>query len=191
MSDWLRENPAEIDRQKIILLLSERDGYRCTYPDCDLPLEEDPFSRHVVTIDHIYPQAKCRADGWTYEEIWDISNLQLQGKVCNAKKSDRTYDANGMLSRRGPVRAVKTPRPDWCDLCDSGRLLYPGEECPDCGSGPQPSAFPAVFQKRPKECSHGWVNLSDHCWMCVIGHVDRCPASVGAFGGLDTSPGIV
>jgi hypothetical protein len=172
----------ELDRQKLILVLSERDGYFCMYPDCVLPFDPNGDSRYSVSIDHIYPQAKCRLDGWSYEEIWAIENLQLMHKICNAKKSDRTYDASGMLSRKGPVRVIKAARPDWCDLCDSGRLLYPGEFCPDCESGAQPSAFPAVFQKSPKDCSHGWTDPTDHCWMCVIGHVDRCPATVTAFG---------
>src|SRR5665811_1878105 len=82
-------------------------------------------------------QAKCRIDGWSNEDTWAIENLQLMHKICNAKKSDRTYDASGMLSRKGPVRVIKAARPDWCDLCDSGRLLYPGEFCPDCESGAQ------------------------------------------------------
>ena len=169
-------------REEIVDALIERDGLRCTYPDCNEPFDPEMDRRHSITIDHIYPQSKARADGWTYEEIWNIDNLQLQGKICNAKKSDRVYDEKGMLPHRGRVRVTKGPRPAYCELCDSGRLLYPGETCPECNSGPQPSTFPSTLQKTPKECSHGWVNPTDHCWMCVVGHVDRCPAAVSAFG---------
>lgn len=171
-----------VDREAIVLELSYRDGWKCMYPGCEIEFDTDPDARHSITIDHVYPQAKAREAGWTYEMIWATANLQLMGKICNAKKSDRVYDENGMLPRRGRERTVKGQRPEWCEMCESGRLLYPGEECPECFSGPQPRAFPATLQKTPKECSHGWTNSGDHCWMCVVGFVERCPASATVFG---------
>jgi len=160
------------DRQLAIAALIERDGNKCQYPGCRLPFDENPDSRYGLSLDHIYPQVKANADGWTYEEIWALDNLQLMHRVCNARKSDLTYDENGELPKRGRVRSAKLPRPEWCEMCDSGRLLYPGEFCPECESGPQPAAWPAVLQKAPKECDHSTY----HCWMCVIGHVPRISA---------------
>lgn len=166
------EGRIHFDRQAAIAALKERDGDKCQYPGCRLPFDPDPDSRYGLSLDHIYPQVKAKAEGWTFEEIWDLENLQLMHRVCNARKSDLTYDEQGNLPSRHRERAIKMPRPEWCEMCDSGRLLYPGEECPECFSGPQPSAWPAVLQKTPKECDHSTY----HCWMCVIGHVQRISA---------------
>lgn len=160
-----------LDRQFIIEQLISRDGLVCQYPGCDQPLVYDETSRHYVTIDHKFPQGKAREAGWTFEEIWDLSNLQLMGRACNSKKSDRTYDDDGMLTpTRTHTKVVKSERPEQCETCGSGRLLLLGEICDVCGSGPQPSMAPRSTQKLPKECSHAGY---DHCWMCWIGFVER------------------
>jgi hypothetical protein len=163
------EDKMMVDKEATILELIERDGYTCRYPIdvgvfCDKPFDDGEDGRHSVTIDHIYPQARAKADGWTFEQIWDLSNLQLMGKICNAKKSDLLYNEDGTLPSRGRVRTIKLPRPENCDLCLNGRLLFPDEFCELCGSDAQPKAFPTSLQKTPKECDHSTY----HCWMCVI-----------------------
>lgn len=169
-----------MDRVAIISALIERDGDRCMYPGCDKPFDD---GAHEMTIDHIYPQSKAYADGWTYEQVNDISNLQLMGKRCNAVKGDLVYNPDGTLPEipRRERAADKSSRAMVCNLCESGRLLFEGEQCELCGSGPQPASFPKYAQRAPKDCSHGWVDPADHCWMCVIGHVERKPAFQTAF----------
>lgn len=157
-----------LSRQEIIELLAERDGYVCMFPGCTEPLTD--YGKHTVTLDHIYPQMRAKADGWTMEQINDLSNLQLMGKNCNARKGHLIPDENGVL----PVKPVeikipKHERPVVCETCFAGRILLPGEECYDCGSGPQPAAAPASLQRKPKECDHSTY----HCWLCFLGHVPR------------------
>lgn len=153
--------PRLLNRQDTIAALTERDGYRCTFPGCVLPFDS---GTHSVTIDHIYPQSRGRAEGWTEEQINDLSNLQLQGKKCNAKKGHLVYNEDGTLPIKvADKAAAKVDRPEICDTCYSGRLLFPGEECYDCGSGPQPAKWPRSLQRRPKECDHSTY----HCFMCV------------------------
>lgn len=158
-----------LSRQEIIELLTERDGYVCMFPNCTEPLAEG--GKHMVTLDHIYPQAKAKTDGWTNEQINDVDNLQLMGKNCNARKGHLLYDENGNLPvKKVDIKIPKAQRPAVCETCFSGRILLPGEECFDCGSGPQPAGAPKATQKTPKECSHAGY---DHCWMCYLGFVER------------------
>jgi hypothetical protein len=164
-----QEGRIYFDRDAAIEALIERDGYKCQFPGCRLPFDPDPESRYGRSLDHIYPQVRAKADGWTFEQIWGLDNLQLMHRVCNSRKSDLTYDEDGNLPISNRTRAVKGPRPEFCLLCENGRALYPGEECPECFSGPQPAAWPAVLQKTPKQCDHSTY----HCWLCVIGHVPR------------------
>jgi molybdenum cofactor biosynthesis enzyme MoaA len=159
----------DIDRDAIIMQLTDRDGYKCTYPGCEEPFDPVPDSRHHVTVDHIYPQAKAYADGWTFDQVWDLSNLQLMGRVCNAKKSDRVYDEQGELGSRGRIRSVKVKRPIVCETCNSGRALSKGEVCEDCGSVPQPLTAPKFLQRSVKECDHD----TTHCWMCYLDMIPR------------------
>lgn len=163
------ENKMMVDKEATILELIERDGYRCMYPVsatefCDKPFDTDENGRHSVTIDHIYPQARAKVDGWSFEEIWDLTNLQLMGKICNAKKSDLIYNEDGTLPSRGRERTIKLPRPENCDLCLNGRLLFPDEVCELCGSDAQPKAWPTSLQREPKKCDHSTY----HCWMCLV-----------------------
>lgn len=151
--------------------LKDRDGNQCMFPGCDRPLD-DP--KDINTLDHIYPQFLAKRDGWTREETDDISNLQLMHKTCNAIKGHQLPDENGEF--RVPVREPKVqkgPRPELCDLCESGRALQMDETCPDCGSEAQPKRWPGVLQRKPKECDHSTF----HCWMCVVHQPDlRVPA---------------
>jgi hypothetical protein len=171
-----------LDKEGTLLELMERDGYRCMFPGCTQDFDSDPNDKHSISLDHIYPQVRAKADGWTYEEINDISNLQLMGRSCNAKKGDLVYNEDGTLPFVAHTRSIKLPRPEDCDNCMNGRLLLEYEICEYCGSDPQPRSFPKYAQKTPKECSHGWTNPQDHCWMCVAGHAERAPASRTVFG---------
>lgn len=163
------EDRVLVDKARTIEELTERDGYRCMYPIdigkfCDRPFDTEEDGRHSVTIDHIYPQAKAKADGWTFEQIWDLSNLQLMGKLCNAKKSDLLYLEDGTLESRGRTKATKMPRPENCDLCMNGRLLLPDEICELCYSEAQPKSWPRSLQREPKQCDHSTY----HCWVCLV-----------------------
>ena len=173
-----------LDREGTIIELIDRDGYVCKFPGCELPFDEDVDGKHSLSLDHIYPQRRAYEDGWTYEEVNALKNLQLMGRSCNAKKGDALYLPDGTLDLVIVVRPVKLPRPENCDECMNGRLLLAQEICEYCGSDPQPRSFPKYAQKAPKDCSHGWTNPQDHCWMCVVGHVERAPASRTVFGVL-------
>lgn len=162
------------DRQAVVDDLIRRDGNVCQYPGCDKTFSAD----NPPTIDHWFPQVWCRAQGWSYEEIWSIDNLKLMCKPCNAKKGNILPNDDGTLPERVTrTRANKSERPITCNLCESGRLLFDGEVCELCGSGPQPAAAPAYTQKKPQDCSHGWIE-NDHCWMCWTGLVERKPATL-------------
>jgi hypothetical protein len=158
------ESSFVFDREQTIAALIDRDGYKCQYPGCRLPFDPDPESRYGRSLDHIYPQVKAKADGWTFEQIWSLDNLQLMHRICNSRKSDLTYDENGNLPLLGRQKTARVPRPEWCALCENGRALYPGEECPECFSGPQPTNWPATLQRSPKDCDHSTY----HCWFCTV-----------------------
>lgn len=170
----------EVDRKSIVVKLKDRDGFVCRYPGCTLPLDETLNSRHSPTIDHKFPQAKARELGWTYEQIWDMDNLQLMGRTCNSKKSDRIYNADGTLPG-GPdrVKVIKSERPVQCETCGSGRLLLEDEVCVDCGSGPQPVTAPKYLQRPVKECDHD----DFYCWMCFLDLIPRRSALSRIIGG--------
>lgn len=156
-------------REEIILAIESRDGLNCFL--CKKPFSKDANNDlFEVTIDHWYPQSIGFAQGWSYEQVNDLSNLRKAHRPCNALKGDLIPNDDGTLPKR-PVkeRSIKGPRPPSCDTCMNGRILLLGEFCPDCNSGPQPRAFPKTLQKIPKECDHS----SFHCWMCVIGHIPR------------------
>jgi hypothetical protein len=156
-------------REDIILAIEARDGLDCFL--CKKPFSKDVNSEwHEVTIDHWYPQSVAYAEGWTYEQVNDLSNLRKAHRPCNTQKSDIVPNPDGTLPERPKKdRTIRVPRPVSCDTCMNGRILLLGELCPDCNSGPQPAAFPKTLQKRPKECDHSKF----HCWMCVIGHIPR------------------
>lgn len=172
------ETELSIERGTIIELLLERDGDRCQYPSCDRPFADAPFEDGLyATIDHWMPQWFCKEQGWTFEEMWDLDNLKLMHRVCNAKKGDLIPNDDGTLPDKVPSARVlraraKAARPALCDTCINGRLLLPSETCPDCGSEAQPKTAPRTLQVKPKECDHD----KTHCWMCFIGHVPRVSA---------------
>jgi hypothetical protein len=161
------ETKRELSRAERIEIISKRDGVLCFYPECrkEFKSEED------ITFDHWWP----RSHGGT----WDIENLRLMHKRCNALKGDRLPLADGTLPplRRelnsGQRRAVKrAQRIDVCGRCMAGRSLGPDDTCEACGSGPMPRHFPQWRKMRSNECDHDlfW------CWACCIGIAERKPA---------------
>lgn len=176
----LLESGVHASRTVLIELLRERDGDNCMYPSCGKPIDFSLVDGPTMaTIDHRFPQVRARAAGWTEDEIWELSNLDLMHRSCNARKGDRVYNEDGTLPEP-PARnkaVVKAERPMVCNLCESGRLLLEGEVCELCGSGPQPATAPRYLRVTPSECSHGWgENPDQFCWMCFIGMIERKPA---------------
>lgn len=153
-------------RADLVLALIERDGDECRYCHRD-------FRERERTIDHVYPQSKGFAEGWSYAEVWDLSNLALACKPCNAKKGDQLLDEDGNIPKRtGRTfryrRDRRANRPDApCATCDNGHNLFIGEHCAQCGVSAQ--NFPRDAKVRSSECDHAitW------CWACSIGVVER------------------
>lgn len=165
-------------REDRIVFLRQRDGDFCMHPDCDRELDfsilEGP---QATTIDHWMPLA--------HGGTWDNENLKLMHRKCNQLKGDMIPLGDNLLPKRKEStfrrrKEKRSGRQEFCSLCESGRLLGFQEECPECGSGPQPEAAPALYQLRPKECPHSgpW-----HCWMCWIGMTPREPSSKTVFDG--------
>lgn len=166
----------KIPRDELITALYERDGDLCQHPDCDLTLDfsilEGP---RLVTIDHWIPQSKAREMGWTEDEIWDLSNLKLMCRKCNARKGDLMPNDDGTLpekpqSRFRYRRQKRAGRPELCVECDNGHNLFVGEICANCGCDAQ--RFPRWAKVRSPDCTHDitW------CWACSIGIVERAGA---------------
>lgn len=160
------------DRIEALRIIEERDGPGCAFPGCTHPFSEDSGSPWHRTLDHIKPQSACLREGWPREKTWDTDNLAKMHRICNQRKGDTEYNADGTLTLVEVTRRVRMVRPDICPLCYAGRLLTKGETCPDCGLGPQPTTWPAYLQKDPRECAH---DRESHCKFCVpgIGNVER------------------
>jgi len=165
-----------LTREERIEILTERDG-----PDCFLCGE--PFvSQEDVTFDHWVPQSR----GGT----WEISNLRLMHKRCNALKGDTmpVDDKTVIINKRESTfrtKAVKrTQRPDLCQRCENGRSLGPDEYCDSCGSVPMPFKHPQWAKLKPNDCEHGGIWW---CWCCMSGIIDRQPAILDVLGADDDS----
>lgn len=173
-------------RSELIEGCLKRDGDNCMHPDCGKKLDFEAVGPREVTIDHHIPQSYGIANGWTTEEIWDLTNLRLMCKACNAKKSDLVPNEDGTLPKkeasRRALRLQRGPRPEVCNTCLSGRALGPDEECDMCGSGPMPYTFPRWAKLLPNECEHSGIWW---CWCCASGIIERQPAFVQAFGAED------
>lgn len=183
-TDYVDEETVEsrshtkIDRAEQLSALRERDGDVCQFPACGLPLDfEIPEGPLQVTIDHWMPQHYGKDNGWTYDQIWDLSNLKLMHKRCNAKKGERIPNEDGTLPERVTRtfryrRDKRATRPDLCMECDNGHNLLIGEVCAACGTDAQ--QFPRWAKMRAPECDHAvsW------CWACSIGWIER-PSSIG------------
>jgi len=154
----------ELSREERIAALTERDG-----PDCFLC--GDPFKAgQDITFDHWIPRSR----GGT----WDLENLRLAHKRCNALKGDRMPNPDGTLPdivKKSTFRskAVKrAARPDLCTACENGRELGPQESCNECGVSAFPTRWPRWAKVTAAECDHAdfW------CWACGGGVVERKPA---------------
>lgn len=160
-----------LSREERIAALMERDG-----PDCFLCKKEFKNGKVDMTFDHWIPQCK----GGT----WDLENLRLAHKKCNAQKGDLVpIDSVTVPKRveRDPFRsrAVKrSERPEMCQDCDNGRVLMPEESCDKCGGSPVPTRWPAYLHARFGECDHDtfW------CGMCSLDIVPRKSALQSLIG---------
>lgn len=169
-----------MSRQEMIDALVARDGLKCQFPDCgkkmDLSVVDGPFE---VTIDHWMPQVFGRENGWSFEEIWDLSNLKLMHKQCNAKKGDRVPNEDGTLPERAVRkfryrRDKRAGRAELCVACDNGHNLFAGEVCASCGCDAQ--RFPRSAKVRYDECDHEIL----WCWVCSITPEMRPAAGIAA-----------
>lgn len=158
-------------RAELVLALIERDGDECRYCHRD-------FRQRERTVDHVYPQSRAFAEGWTYEQVWDLSNLALACKPCNAKKGDLLLDEDGKIPTRKARtfryrRDKRAQRAEICTSCNAGRDLGPDEVCASCNSGPMPERFPRWAKMPSTECDHEafW------CWACSIGITPRVGAT--------------
>jgi hypothetical protein len=169
----IQERTEKINRQDLIDALVARDGTRCQYPgdshELDFSILDGP---QEVTIDHWYPQHAGRSEGWTYEQIWDLSNLKLMCKKHNAKKGDLIPNEDGTLPERNVRkfryrRDKRADRAEVCASCENGHNLGPDEVCASCGRDAQ--AFPRWAKVRYQDCDHELM----WCWSCSIGVTPR------------------
>ena len=171
-----------ITRQEQIAALRARDGDICQFPDCGRPLDfsiasdDDPM---FPNIDHWIPQHFGKAENWTRDQIWDLSNLKLMHKKCNAKKGDRIPNEDGTIPERAVRkfryrRDKRAGRADLCMACDNGHNLFANEICGSCGMDAQ--RFPRSAKVRFDECDHEIL----WCWVCSITPDMRTPAVVSA-----------
>lgn len=156
-------------RSELVAALIVRDGLKCQHPDCGRTMSLDSTGPLEITIDHWIPQAHGFAEGWSYEEVWDLSNLKLMCKKCNAKKSDTLPNPDGTLPSRPTKtfryrRDKRAQRAEICDQCLGGRNLGPDDWCNACGHGPQPGRYPKWRQMEVKQCDHDLF----FCVSCTI-----------------------
>jgi 5-methylcytosine-specific restriction endonuclease McrA len=164
------EQRTKLSREEMVAGLMARDGTTCQYPGCghelDFTVKDGPKE---VTIDHWIPQSWAYEQGWTHDEVWDLSNLKLMEKKCNAKKGDLLPNEDGTIPEKKTRtfkyrRDARAQRPELCTKCNSGRNLDEDEWCNACGSGPQPARYPKWRQMSPKDCDHDLF----FCWVCTI-----------------------
>jgi len=173
------EQRSKMPREEMVAALVKRDGTTCQFPGCGLELDftvkDGP---REVTIDHWMPQSYGYDNGWTYEQIWDLTNLKLMCKKCNAKKGDTLPLEDGTIPVK-KTRAFKfrrdarAQRPELCNACNNGRNLEYDEVCASCGSGPMPLRWERWRKMAPKDCDHAlfW------CPMCGSGVIPRVGAT--------------
>lgn len=151
-----------LTREERIDALVLRDGEGCFLCKKPFKLDED------ITFDHWIPRSK----GGT----WDLENLRLAHKRCNALKGNRIPNPDGTIPphevRRSTFRTrreKRSERPDLCQRCENGRSLGPFESCNVCHSGPMPERYPRWAKVKPSECDHEdfW------CWCCAAGIIER------------------
>ena len=74
-----RRNLSDNEWAALTRMVVERDGWVCTYCDCDTSLPENGYA-----IDHVYPLAKGGSN--------DIDNLTMACRSCNSSKGDKILD---------------------------------------------------------------------------------------------------
>lgn len=168
---------SKMTRSEIIERLIARDGLVCQFPTNNHPLNLDDEGPKEVTLDHHFPQWWCKEQGWSIEEIWDLSNLKLMCKAHNAKKGDRIPNEDGSLPERPTKRFryrrdKRAGRPELCEECNNGHDLAPDEICASCGCDAQ--RFPRWAKVSVPDCDHELL----WCWACSIGVIER-PSSIG------------
>jgi len=157
-------------RAERIELLTARDGFNCFLCGGEFKEEVD------ITFDHWIPQSRGGS--------WDIDNLRLAHKRCNALKGDIMPNEDGTLPKRVRVSTFKSKaqkrseRPDLCQKCENGRSLGPQESCDVCKSGPMPERWPRWAKTDAKSCDHAdfW------CWACGSGVIERKPVTQTLLG---------
>lgn len=172
-SDTLVSKYQKTPRAELVAALRTRDGGTCQHPDCgrdiDFDITEGPLE---PTIDHWMPQYFGKSEGWTQEQIWDISNLKMMHKKCNAKKGDLIPNEDGTLPAKPQStfrfrRQKRATRVGMCDVCQNGHLLYETEICASCGGNGQ--AYPRTHFAKFQDCDHEIL----WCQWCSIGDVPR------------------
>jgi hypothetical protein len=160
-------------RDELVAAIVARDGLMCAYTGEEHPLDLGGTGQNEVTIDHWMPMVWCKAQGWSYDEMWDVSNLRLMCKKHNSRKGDSVPRRDGTLpekvSRFKYRRQKRAERPEICISCTSGRDLGPDEVCASCGSGPMPHRWPRWAKVRSSECLHDGIFW---CWACASGLVE-------------------
>lgn len=177
-------------RQARLIELRARDGILCFHPDCRKPFsnltadieitKENLALFEDITFDHWNPRSR----GGT----WDIENLRMMHKRCNALKGDTVPNDDGTITALNRPNsaarrlAQRNRRVEVCKTCNSGRLLGPDEHCDTCGAIPMPYRHPQWAKMAPKDCDHRGVWW---CWACMSGVIIREPAIVDVLGGAD------
>jgi hypothetical protein len=164
-------------RSRLIAEITARDGYSC-YLDHIFKCGGEFTPTDGPTIDHFVALAN---DG-----DWEISNLKLAHLRCNQLKADRKWISPGVLEERARQGSTLRERKqdkrkildEFCELCYDGRLLLPGEDCPECET--PAVSFPWSTKREPKECSHAGIYW---CWACSLGIYEREPAIVSVLDG--------
>lgn len=178
MDDMTQTQIAKQTRDEMVAALRARDGDLCQYPGhehvLDFNIKDGPGE---VTLDHWYPQWYGKSEGWTYEQIWDLSNLKLMCKKHNAKKGDLIPNEDGTLPEKPKStfrfrRQKRAGRPEACTECNNGHNLGADEICANCGCTAQ--RFPRWAKVAVPDCDHELL----WCWACSIGVIER-PSSIG------------
>ena len=74
-----RRNLSDADWASLTKQVTERDGWVCTYCDCDTSLEQNGYA-----IDHILAISRCGTN--------HIDNLTMACRSCNSSKQDKLVD---------------------------------------------------------------------------------------------------
>jgi hypothetical protein len=149
-----------LSKQQRIAIIKKRDGNYCFI--CKSAFT----SKDKVTIDHWIPLSRGGS--------WNLDNLRIAHKKCNAWKGDRVPNLDGTIPppQKKEKKAPKAKKPSVCPVCLSGRKLGKDQFCGSCGSGPQPLDYPRWAKRKISECDHKVF----FCFGCTIGFIERKPS---------------